>query len=193
MSKALWKLIQAHVGASADGVPGVETSRKIAAKFGIKEPAKPKQTKMVTGSGRNIKRIVIHCAATPEGKEFDVDDIKRWHMGPKPQGHGWSRIGYHFIITLDGTIQRGTAETRKGIHVRGRNTGAIGVCYIGGVDASGRAKDTRTPEQIESMIELLRDLTDAYPKAKVLGHRDHVGVRKACPSFDAIKWWESVK
>jgi N-acetylmuramoyl-L-alanine amidase len=187
------RLIQKWAGALQDGKFGNQTADKIMAKAGITKP-KREQIGLVTGSGTGIKRIVIHCAATPEGKDFDVSDIKRWHMNPRGKGgQGWSRIGYHFVIKLDGTIQRGLAENRTGIHVRGRNTGSIAICYIGGVDARMKAKDTRTDAQKASMESLVRDLTKAYPNAKVLGHRDHLGVRKACPSFDAIEWWENVK
>jgi len=188
-TKAIWKRVQARVGTVADGIPGRQTARAILAALGEPVPdEKPKGRVPVTGSGKNIKRIVIHCAATPEGKEFDVEDIRRWH-----KGQGWSDVGYHFVITLDGMVQRGRPESRTGSHVRGRNTGSIAICYIGGVDAAMKAKDTRTAAQKEAMKDLVQRLVAVYPKAKVLGHRDHIGVRKACPSFDAIAWWESVK
>ena len=194
-TKEMWKSIQGAVGAGVDGVPGRETAKKLMAKLGLQAPARAALSldSFVTGKGRGIKRIVVHCAATPEGKDFDVDDVRRWHTAPRPQGQGWSRIGYHFIIKLDGTIQRGLAEERTGIHVRGRNTGSIAVCYIGGVDARMKAKDTRTPDQKEAMERLVKQLVAAYPAAEVLGHRDHLGVRKACPSFDVRAWWEAVR
>ena len=40
---------------------------------------------------RKINKIIIHCSATPELKDFDVKDIRGWHV----EGNGWSDIGYH--------------------------------------------------------------------------------------------------
>ena len=61
----------------------------------------------------------------------------------------------------------------------------IGVCYIGGMDEKGRYADTRTPEQKAALWFLLSDLKTAYPKAKIVGHRDFPNVAKLCPLFDA--------
>ena len=42
---------------------------------------------------REIKEIIIHCAATPEGKNFTVKDIDVWH-----KARGFKCIGYVKII-----------------------------------------------------------------------------------------------
>lgn len=128
---------------------------------------------------RPLREIIVHCSATPEGKHFTAADIDRWH-----RQRGWSGIGYHFVVLLDGTIQKGRPLNRIGAHVRGRNSGTIGVCYIGGVAADGRtAKDTRTKAQKEALLRLCRDLIEDYPTLKkVSGHNQYA--RKACPSFD---------
>ena len=188
-TKELWKKVQGRVGAAQDGVPGRQTAIKAMSALGMEPPEEgPRKRTLVTGGGKNIKRIVIHCAATPEGKEFDIEDVRRWH-----KNQGWSDVGYHFIITLDGTVQKGRPESRIGSHVRGRNSGSIAICYIGGVDAAMKAKDTRTTAQKEAMKDLVQRLLAVYPNAEVLGHRDHIGVRKACPSFDVRSWWKGVK
>ncbi len=46
---------------------------------------------------RYINKIIIHCSATPEGRNFTVDEIRDWHVN----GNGWSDIGYHYVIYLD--------------------------------------------------------------------------------------------
>ncbi len=53
---------------------------------------------------RSITEIIVHCTATPEGKPFTVQQIRQWHTAPKPKGNGWSDIGYHYIVYLDGTM-----------------------------------------------------------------------------------------
>lgn len=134
---------------------------------------------------REIKHIVIHCSATPENKHFSSADIDRWH-----KKRGFKKIGYHYVVLLDGTIERGRADSEVGAHVAGHNSTSIGICYIGGVDADDikKAEDTRTAAQKKALKKLVVELTAKYPKAKVLGHRDFPKVAKACPSFDVKAW-----
>ena len=133
---------------------------------------------------RKISAIVIHCSATPEGRVFTAKDIDGWH-----RKKGWAGIGYHYVIRLDGTIEKGRKEDIPGAHVSGHNFDTIGVCYIGGLDAEGqKAKDTRTQAQRASLRKIVDDLLAKYPKARVCGHRDFPGVKKDCPSFDVAAW-----
>ncbi len=155
---------------------------------------------LVTGKANGIRRIVIHCTATREGQDIDAATIRRWHLR-----QGWKDIGYHFVIQLDGDIERGRPEEIPGSHVRGFNTGSIAIVYVGGLDAQGKAKDTRTPAQQAAMAQLVRDLLARYPGAQVLGHRDlspdkdgdgvverHEWL-KDCPCFDVRAWWADAK
>jgi len=138
---------------------------------------------------RKITHIVIHCTATPAGKEVTVKEIDRWH-----RARGFAKIGYHYVIHLDGSVSVGRKESEAGAHVAGHNATTIGISYVGGVDANdiNKARDTRTPAQKAAMEKLVRELLTRYPGAEVLGHRDFPGVAKACPSFDARAWWKSV-
>jgi len=132
---------------------------------------------------RNINRLVIHCSATPEYRWVDSREIKAWHMA-----NGWKNIGYHYVILLDGTVEKGRPESVQGAHVKGYNSMSIGICYVGGIDNNGKPKDTRTNAQMEAMENLIYDLLEKYPKAKIMGHNEFPGVKKACPSFDVRKW-----
>jgi N-acetylmuramoyl-L-alanine amidase len=129
---------------------------------------------------RNINKIIVHCTATPENRNVSIDEIRRWHVDER----GFSDIGYHWVIELDGSIAKGRPESRSGAHAKGHNKASVGVCYIGGVDDSdGSPKDTRTEKQKETLRCLLIDLLGRYPDAEIIGHRDVSS--KACPSFDA--------
>ena len=133
-------------------------------------------------SKRRITEIIVHCAATPEGKDFTVEDIRRWH-----KAQGWSDIGYHYVIYRNGHIETGRDVDLIGAHCvkGGHNTHSIGICYIGGMDAANKhAKDTRTLAQKAALLGLLTDLRQLYPEAKIYGHRDFDS-GKDCPSFDA--------
>ena len=134
---------------------------------------------------RNINKIIVHCSATKEGKAFNVADITRWH-----KDRGFATIGYHYVVLLDGTIQQGRAEMTMGAHCKGHNANSIGICYIGGLDANGKSKDTRTPEQKESLLILLKELKKKYPKATIHGHREFAN--KDCPCFDAKNEYKNV-
>lgn len=135
---------------------------------------------------RRITEIIVHCAATPEGRDFTVEDITRWH-----RQRGFRTIGYHWVIYRDGSVRQGRPESQMGAHCTGHNALSIGVCYIGGVASDGKTpKDTRTEAQKAALLRLLRSLKAKYPKAKIYGHRDFS--IKACPSFDARKEYASL-
>lgn len=149
---------------------------------------------------RKINLIVVHCSATPEGKDFTVNDIDRWH-----RARGFKKIGYHYVVYRDGTVHQGRAENEVGAHVSGYNNNSIGVCYIGGLTADGKkAKDTRTTAQKRGLLNLLIKLRKKYLDAKIVGHRDlspdlnHDGKIepnewvKECPSFDAKTEYQNI-
>lgn len=127
---------------------------------------------------RKIDEIIIHCSATPEGRDIKASDIDRYH-----RQRGFASIGYHYVILIDGTIEKGRAEDETGAHCTGHNRYSIGVCYVGGTDASGKPADTRTEAQRKALSTLLKDLKRRFPLAEIHSHRDFAA--KACPSFDA--------
>ncbi len=129
-------------------------------------------------AARPIDLIVVHCTATPADRDVSVADIDRWH-----RARGWEGIGYHYVVLLDGTVAVGRDPDRVGAHCRGHNRTSIGVAYVGGLDASGRPSDTRTPAQRQALLQLLTVLKHTYPNAAIRGHRDFAA--KACPCFDA--------
>ena len=135
---------------------------------------------------RKINEIIVHCAATPEGKNFKAADIDRWHRERKMKC-----IGYHYVVDLDGTVEPGRPESEIGAHCLGHNQYSIGVCYVGGLAADGKTpKDTRTAAQKEALLTLLKKLRAKYPKASIHGHRDFAA--KACPSFDATREYKNI-
>lgn len=127
---------------------------------------------------RKIDEIIIHCTATPEGRDYTAAQIDAQH-----RAQGWNCIGYHYVVGLDGTITPGRDIAQPGAHCRGHNTRSIGVCYVGGCDLRMRPKDTRTDAQKLALRQLLTELRRRWPGAAVRGHRDFAA--KACPSFDA--------
>lgn len=132
-------------------------------------------------STRQIKYLVVHCSATPEGRNHTAKDIDLWH-----RQRGFDGIGYNYIIRLDGTVEEGRDVNKIPSHVKGYNKESIGICYIGGIDKNTlQPKDTRTPAQKEALKKLFIELKKMYPQAEILGHRDFPNVAKACPCFNA--------
>lgn len=135
---------------------------------------------------RKIDKILVHCAATPEGKDFTVEDIDKWH-----KARGFKKIGYHFVIYNDGSVHEGRNIEEVGAHCTNHNSRSIGICYIGGVAKDGKTpKDTRTEPQKIALLKLLKELKVKYPKAEIYGHRDFAN--KACPSFDAKTEYKNI-
>lgn len=129
---------------------------------------------------RKINKLIVHCSATPEGRDVKTETIRDWHV----KGNGWSDIGYHYVVELDGSVHAGRDESVAGAHCSGQNAYSIGVCYVGGVEADCETpKDTRTDAQKQALLDLLKGLKAKYPEAAIYGHRDFAA--KACPCFDA--------
>ena len=164
------KDFQRSNGLEVDGIVGADTLSKL----------------NLSVNKRTIRELIVHCSATPEGKDYSVDTIRQWHLQ-----RGFSDIGYHYVIYRDGSIHIGRDESIIGAHCTGHNTNSIGVCYIGGCASDGNTpQDTRTTEQRQSLLKLLKELKAKYPKASIHGHRDFAN--KACPSFDATKEYSSI-
>ena len=135
---------------------------------------------------RLVNEIIVHCSATREGQQVTVDTIRDWHLAK-----GWNDIGYHFYIDLDGTINKGRDIDKMGAHCKGHNRNSIGICYCGGVETDGKTpKDTRTQEQKDSLLNVLKTLKAMYPEAVIYSHSEFAA--KACPSFDATEEYENI-
>ena len=131
---------------------------------------------------RDLNRIILHCSATKEGKEYSVETIRKWHTDPRPKGRGWSDIGYHYVIHLDGSVSQGRPLDRSGAHTKGHNADTVGICYIGGIDKEGKPKDTMTPEQNKAFRMLVLSLRTLF-NADMTIHGHNEFSAKACPSF----------
>ncbi|HBO3276633.1 TPA: N-acetylmuramoyl-L-alanine amidase [Pseudomonas aeruginosa] len=128
------------------------------------------------------KYLVVHCAATKPSMDIGLREIRQWH-----RQRGWLDIGYHFVIRRDGTVELGRPVNTIGAHVADHNYESVGVCLVGGIDATGAPENNFTDAQFKSLRELLDKLKVDYPSAKIVGHRN-LDRNKACPSFDVGSW-----
>jgi len=141
-----------------------------------------------------VTYIVIHYSATPVERDVSSKDIDAMH-----RARGFRKIGYHWYIRKDGSVEKGRDLSQPGrfevgAHSKGENSQSIGICYEGGVtkDKPNVGFDSRTKAQKKSMIELIEKMQDRYPDAVVIGHRDMPGAATQCPGFDVRPWWDSV-
>lgn len=149
-----------------------------------------------------MKYLVLHCTATPEGREVTSDEIRHWHTDPvKKGGRGWKQVGYTDLIHLDGRVERLVGnnedaevdpwEVTNG--AKGYNSVSRHVVYAGGLSKDGKtAKDTRTAAQLKAMTAYVRDFHERFPQIRIVGHGELPGVKKACPSFDVSEWLRSI-
>ena len=149
---------------------------------------------------KSIQYLVIHCTATPEGREVSADEIRRWHTAPVSQGgRGWKQVGYTDMVHLDGSVERlvnnnedaqvDAWEVTNG--AAGYNSVSRHIVYVGGCDKAGKPKDTRTAEQHEALKRYVEDFHARFPQVKIVGHHE-LNPGKACPSFDVPTWLRSI-
>lgn len=147
-----------------------------------------------------LKYLVLHCTATPEGREVTSNEIRAWHTNPVSKGgRGWKQVGYTDMIHLDGRVER-LVENNEDANVdpweitngaKGYNSTSRHVVYVGGVARDRKTpRDTRTPAQLKAMESYVKDFHRRHPDVKIVGHNELAA--KACPSFDVRKWLVSI-
>ena len=149
--------------------------------------------------GKTTKYLVIHCTATPEGREVSSTEIRRWHTSPPPAGRGWKQVGYTDLFHLDGRVER-LVKNNEDAQVdpwemtngaSGYNSVSRHIVYVGGCDKAGKPRDTRTATQREALKRYVQDFHGRFPQIRIVGHHD-LNPGKACPSFDVAAWLREI-
>ena len=126
---------------------------------------------------KSVKLIVIHCVANPCNKPFSVKNLIA--CGEAKYG----QCSYHYYVRYNGSIVPLLPESVQGVHARHYNNCSLGIVYEGGLNEKGEAKDTRTEAQKHALYELLKELTEEYPQARIVGHCELPHVAKDCPCY----------
>lgn len=143
-----------------------------------------------------LRRLVIHCTATRDGREVSSGELRRWHTSPVSQGgRGWKQVGYADLIHLNGVVENlvpydeddrvDAWEVTNG--AKGWNGTSRHVVYVGGLGMDGKPRDTRTAAQRRALAEYVKAFKWRHPKAEIVGHRDLPGAKTSCPCFDVKK------
>ena len=192
-TEAAVKEFQRKNGLVADGIVGDKT---LAAMKLINEKNDSKKYNLIEQSKqyqRSITHLFVHCTAgdqntTPQQLLDFFYRVKKW-----------SRPGYHYVVSADGSVTQLWPESKYSNGVKGMNPNSINVAWIGGVTKQHpNGIDNRTQAQKVGLRNLLKELKTKYPKAIIMGHRDtskdtnHNGIIdpweriKECPCFDAM-------
>ena len=202
------KQLQSLLGITADGIFGAQTEKAVKdfqKKNGLQaDGIVGSKTWAALGvssvqTTRSITHLFVHCTAgnqntTPKELLNFFYNVKKW-----------SRPGYHYVVSADGTVTNIWPESKYSNGVKNMNMHSINIAWIGGVDkAHPNGIDNRTPAQKQGLIKILKELRKKYPKAKIMGHRDtspdlnHNGIIdpwemiKACPCFDAMVEYKDI-
>ncbi len=146
---------------------------------------------------RPVELLIIHCTATPKGREVSSADIRQWHTSPPPAGRGWRQVGYTDMIHLNGRVERLASNNDDGKvdpweitnGAAGFNSKSRHVVYVGG-GVKG-AEDTRTFAQKPALKKYVTDFVSRVPSVKVAGHYQ-LNSGKKCPSFNVPTWLRSI-
>ena len=136
---------------------------------------------------RDIKKIIVHCAATYPTMDIGVKEIRKWHV----EENNWPDIAYHYVIRRSGEIELGRPIWQVGTHTANHNGDSIGICLVGGLEKlpGGRSigQANFTVAQYAALDTLLCELKAQFPIARIRGHSDYAPGR-ACPCFEVAQW-----
>lgn len=145
------------------------------------------------GMTRSINYGVAHCTSGPQNQSTkEIFNYWKNH-------NGWTKSGYHYMISADGTIEQLVEISEISNGVKGFNSNSIHFCYKGG-NVNGKPNDNRTDAQKKSQLAITIRLKELFPNIIILGHRDFStdlngnGIIeswewiKSCPSVDFRKW-----
>ena len=121
---------------------------------------------------RFINKVFLHCSASDLPEHDNIQTITKWH-----KERGFSAIGYHFIITKDGTIHKGRNIELIPAAQEGHNTGSIAICVTGLTIFS--------QTQFDALRKLCGEINNLYENITFHGHCEVSN--KSCPVFDYHK------
>ena len=142
---------------------------------------------------RPCDMLVIHHTDTYEDMNTSAKTIDRWH---RSDPFNFDEIGYHLIITRNGSIQMGRDLNREGAHASamGANRRSIGVAIVGGRKGNAssrglvRSSSTFTFSQWKSLDTLINNFLLLFPDGSIVGHADIDPSRRTDPDFDVLSY-----
>jgi N-acetyl-anhydromuramyl-L-alanine amidase AmpD len=137
-------------------------------------------------AGRNIDAVIVHSTFNNSGGEFyDIDLVIKQFSQYK--------VSAHYVIGRDGKIYQLVNEKDVSYHAGksslpdGRTN--VNTCSIG-IEIMTSYTESPTPEQIKSLLALIKKIKQKHQIKYILRHSDIAPVRKTDPwNMD----WEAFK
>lgn len=105
--------------------------------------------------------IVVHHSALPVSDTYrEIDAYHRARGFKIFYIYRFYYIGYHYIISPDGTVTRGRPENVKGAHALGHND-FLGICLLGNFDSMSGGQPP-TDKQMTALAKLTVRLLAKY-------------------------------
>lgn len=125
-----------------------------------------------TRQRKAITHICIHHSAV--AGTVPVEHIAQYHVENKD----WAGIGYHYYITLDGTIFQTQRVETASWHVSHNNDRSVGICVAGDFTYSPPPS-----AQIDAAARLTAWLMEdlSINEANILGHKEFPDNSTSCP------------
>lgn len=144
--------------------------------------------------GNNTKtKVTVHhtvsrlnAGGTRDQLTAEIRSAQALHM----DGRGYCDIGYHFLVTADGTVWEGRNQNHLGAHTGGQNTNNLGVSFVGCFhptsDCDGLGSTTPPQSMLNGAGAFIGTAARHYGitlnvGTTLLGHRDNAGQSTACP------------
>lgn len=128
-------------------------------------------------------RIFIHHSATP-GKSTTVESIRRYHTDVM----GWTDVGYHYVVDIDGNCHTGRIIDAIGAHAEGANSDSIGICLIGNYD-----EETPPAAQLTTLMALCCNICKMYGIKPEQIHTHRSVCATSCPGDKLAAFLPSVR
>lgn len=147
--------------------------------WGARDPGK------VCGDVHTPYRMAIHHTAGNNGQTNPaavMRQIQAYHIDT----NGWCDIGYHFVVSADGTVFQGRSDERRtGAHVSGQNTGNIGVALMGNY-ISVAPPDAQLSGAVEIVGWIGRAYGISLDRNRVKGHKEWAPGTTSCPGTELL-------
>ena len=129
--------------------------------------------------------IIHHTAISYKKTPVQFDIVDRYH-----RSLGWGKIGYNYLIEMDGTIRIGRKENEIGAHCRSdkMNYRSMGIALAGNYNSE--VPTSAQLRALETLVLLLENRYNIDRATRVLGHQEVKGAKTSCPGF-LVHWIQS--
>lgn len=107
--------------------------------------------------------VTVHATQTTAKLDMSGRDVDR-----RDRMHGFSRCGYHYVISRDGTVYEGRPAAASSVHDDPEEArDAMSFCLVGGCNDANAPEDNFTEVQWDAFRTLLTAVGSEHPFTRV--------------------------